>query len=358
MKTALPAIAAALLFACGPNTASINSPMEGETELDESASTTGELVSNRAEVWFPMQEGNTWSLESAAGETRTVSYEGVYDGIGFLNGLMLDGRWMGTAHNAPNSLYSWSEYTNTWDTFIRFGYANTEWSWGTGACGAFTVKRSASNITVTTPAGKFTNARTIAFQMKPSPTARCMAPAFTELTFAPGVGLIAINTYNGKFLLKSATVAGKAIPAAVVTGIKGSLRLDKSTYVNVPNTIVCITTPCPGNDVTATAKATYTVSNNGTKSETFQFNSGCQFDIKLVDDTGKIVRSLSENRFCTLALTAFTLAPGQAKVFTADLPLSNRIGEQLFGNFTATASLNPSNAVSKAESAASFIVTK
>jgi hypothetical protein len=354
MKTALLTVCAVALFACGPNTASINASMEGESELD-SASTTGELVSNKSDVWFPMQEGNTWSFESSTGATRKVSFEGVYDGIGYLDGLMNEGRWMGTSNSAPNSLYSWTEGTNTWEAFLRFGYAVTPWNWGAGACNAYTVKRSATNITVTTPAGKFTGARTIAFERKPSPTARCLPPAFTELTFAPGVGLIAIGTYDGTLLLKSATVNGKAIPAA--SAIKGSLKLDKATYVNSPNTIYCITTPCPGNEVTAVAKATYTVTNTGTKSETFQFTNGCQYDIKILDDTGKVISSLLPVRLCIAALTTFTLAPGKSKIFTDELTLSTGAG-QMFGNFTAVASLNPSNSASKAESAASFIVKK
>ncbi len=353
MKTALLAVTTAALLGCGPNTASISSSMEGESET---ASTTGELVSNRSDLWFPMQEANTWTLESPSGAVRTVSFEGVYGGVGFVNGLMLDGRWMGTASSAPNSLYSWNETTHSWSPFIRFGYAVTTWNWGEGACNAYTVKRSQTNRTLTTPAGTFTGTRTIAFERLPSPTARCLPPAFTELTFAPGVGLIAIGTYDGTFLLKSATVNGKAVPA--VSAIKGSLRLDKSSYVNTPNTIACITTPCPGNDVTSTAKATYTVTNNGTQSETFQFNSGCQFDVKVVDDTGKIAYSLSELRLCIESLTSFTLAPGQSKIFTADLLLANRVGEQLFGNYTAMASLNVLNGASTAQSAASFIVVK
>ncbi len=328
--------------------------MESEAE-SEVGSTSSELVSNRSDTWFPMHEGNTWALESASGEVRSITYEGVNEGIGHLTGLMVEGRWLGTASSTPNSLYSWNEVTNSWETFIRFGYAVTPWIWGDGACSTYKVKRSATNITVTTPAGTFSGARRILFELKPLPNVRCAAPAFTELTFAPNVGLIAIDTHAGKFLLTSAKVNGKAFPS---NQIKGSLRLDKSTYINSPNTIACITTPCPSNEVTTTAKATYTVTNNGSASQTFEFNSGCQFDLQLVDDKGEMVRSLSEVRFCTLALTRFTLAAGQSKVFTAQIPLSNRVGEQLFGNFTAKAMLSPRNGASSAESAASFIVQK
>ncbi len=353
MKTSFFVVTAACaLWACGPNTASIgtSSQMEGESEI---GSTTGELVSNSAALWFPMHEGNTWTLTSPSGVVRTVTYEGVYEGVGHLSGLMLDGRWMGTGSSAPNSLYSWNENDNTWSAFLRFGYAVTPWSWGVGACNAYTVKRSATNKTITTPAGTFSGTRTIAFDRLPSPTARCMPPAFTELTFAPGVGVIAIDTYDGKFLLKSAKVNGKLFPAA--TGIKGSLRLDKSVYINKPNTIACITTPCPSNEVTAVAKATYTVTNTGTRAEIFTFNS-CLYDMQLVDENGKTVYTLLSARLCLQALTTFTLSPGQSKVFTDELTLAN--GDQLFGNFTAKAFLTTSNGAPRAESAASFIVKK
>jgi hypothetical protein len=356
MNKLLPVLTAAVLVSCGPSTADLSSaPMEAETAADDIGTSTGELVSNRSDFWFPMQEGNSWTFEKPTGEVRKVTFEGVYDGIGYMDGLITNGRWMGTSKTAPNSFYSWIEATNTWEPFIRFGYAVTSWDFGAGACNAYTVKRGPAVASVKTPAGTFTGTRTIVFDRKPSPTARCQPPSFTELTFAPGVGLIAIDTYDGKFFLTQAVVNGKAIPAA--STIKGSLKLDKAIYVNKPNTIVCITTPCPGNAVTAIAKATYTVTNQGTKSQTFQFNTGCQFDIQLVDDKGTTARSLSANQFCTQSLTNFTLAPNASKTFTADVPLENAQG-QLLGNFTAMAHLKPTNGASTAESAASFIVNK
>lgn len=353
MKTAhlTVLIAACGMWACGPSPVASNETME-----DELASSTDALGVNNAETWFPMQDGNRWSFVSPSGVGRDVSMDGVFGNVAWVEGLMFEGRWLGTSHTAPNSLYTYNEDTKAWSPFIRFGYAQTSWTWGAGACSEYTVRRSASNLTVTTPAGTFTGARTLSFERTPNPLARCAAPAFSELTFAPNVGLIAINTYGEKFLLKSAKVNGKTLPAA--TGVKGSLRLDKSIYTNSPDTIVCITTPCPSNAVTATAKATYSVTNNGTKSETWQFNSGCQFNVSIVDDRGQTVRSLADNRFCTLALTSFTLAPGQSKVFTADFALENRVGDQLFGNFTAKASLGPTNTASIAESVASFIVQR
>jgi|CXWL01.1.fsa_nt_gi hypothetical protein len=349
MKLTPFVLCVAAMCSCGPNTAFLSSPVDAELE-DDTASTSSELVSNSAAVWFPIKEGNTWTLQAPSGESRTVTFGDVIGGVGYLGGL---DRWLGTFSSAPNSLYSWSEDTETWEPFIRFGYAVTTWSWGHGACNAYTVKRAAGSGPLTTPAGTFSDVRTIAFERKPSPTARCLPPAFTALTFAPHVGLIAIETYDAKFLLTSAKVNGKPIPSP--TGIKGSLRFDKSTYVNQPNTIRCITTPCPSNEVTAIAKATYTVTNAGPNSVTFQFNTGCQFDIALVDSAGKTVRSLSDDRACTQALTNFTLTKGQSKVFSAQLPLANDDG-QLLGDFTAKAKLLPRNASPNAAAVTSFTV--
>lgn len=349
MKLTPLALGVAVICSCGPNSAFISSPVDTELE-NETASTNSELVSNQAGVWFPIHDGNTWTLQAPTGETRTVTFSDVSGGVGYLSGF---DRWLGAFSTAPNSLYSWSEDTETWEPFIRFGYAVSTWNWGHGACNAYTVKRAPASGPVITPAGTFSGVRTIAFERKPSPTARCLPPAFTTLTFAPGVGLIAFETYDAKFLLTSATVNGKPIPAP--SAIKSTLRLDKSTYVNKPNTIVCITTPCPSNEVTAIAKATYTVTNSGTNSVNFQFNTGCQFDLSLVDSGGKTVRSLSDNRACTQALTSFTLAKGQSKVFSAQLPLASADG-QLFGAFTAKAMLLPRNASPNAAAATSFTV--
>ena len=66
--------------------------MEAESE---STSTTENELSNGSAVWFPMHEGNSWTLVSPSGVSRTVSYQGVYDGVGYLSGLMFEGRWMG-----------------------------------------------------------------------------------------------------------------------------------------------------------------------------------------------------------------------------------------------------------------------
>lgn len=351
MKSAIATVCAVALFSCGTNTSLVASP--GDTELEnDAASASDALSTNRASVWFPMQEGNTWTLQSASGESRTVTLSNVFDGVGYLSGL---DQWLGTTTSAPNTLYMYDEVAETWDPFIRFGYAVTPWVWGSGACSTYDVKRAPNAGPLMTPAGTFSDVRIISFERQPSPTARCMPPAFTALTFAPHVGLVAIQTYDQTFLLASATVKGKSYP--LQTGIAGKLSFDKTEYINTPNTIRCITTPCPSNAVTAVAQATYTVTNFGPKSETFQFNTGCQFDVTLINNEGKTVRSLSDDRFCTQALTSFTLKKGESKTFSAQLSLENDDG-QLFGDFTAAAALLVRNAAATAEAKTRFTVSE
>ncbi|MBX7113678.1 MAG: hypothetical protein K1X64_05030 [Myxococcaceae bacterium] len=347
MKSLLLSFCAVALFACGTISAPTDAELENDTASNESA-----LATHRANVWFPMQENNTWTLQAPWGETRTITLRDVNNGVGYLTGL---DRWVGIFSSAPNSLYLLDENTDTWNAFIRFGYAVTPWTWGQGACNAYTVRRAPNAGPVVTPAGTFSDTRTIEFERLPSPTARCLPPLFTALTFAPHVGLVAIDNDDGRFLLTSATVNGKSYP--VSTGIKATLRLDKTIYFNQPNTIRCVTTPCPTNEVTAVAKATYTVTNQGPGSQTFHFNTGCQFDVAIFDTTGNTVKSLSQLRFCTQALTAFTLAKGQSKTFTDTLSLDGPEG-QLFGNFTATAKLLARNNADWADATTRFTVSE
>lgn len=345
------AVSVAMLAAScapAPDMAGLDGMASTEGETDDVASTADELVSNKASVWFPIQEGNTWSLRSTTGNAvRSVSLESVQDGIGWLDGLSPNGGWVGVSKSSPNTLYAWSEQKSSWAPFIRFGYTVTGWKFGfaDGPCSTFNVKRVASDITVTTPAGTFTNARTIRFEQVGGPTVRCAAPLYRELTFAPEVGIIAIvSGADERFTLTSAKVNGKKYPLATTTPtgqVRGTLRTDKVSYTSKPNTIACITTPCPNNADTATATLSYTVTNGTNQSVTWQFTSGCQFDVELRDVNGSVVRRLSDGRFCTLALTNFTLAPGASKTFTADLELTDSDGLQLEGTFTARASLIP-----------------
>jgi hypothetical protein len=102
----------------------------------------------------------------------------------------------------------------------------------------------------------------------------------------------------------------------------------------VPNTIRCITTPCPGNDVTANATFSLKVTNTGGETVAMHFNSGQQFNFELIDAAGAVVKGWSDDRAFIMALTKVTLAPGASKTFTGTMELKDRDGMQLEGTYT------------------------
>jgi hypothetical protein len=162
------------------------------------------------------------------------------------------------------------------------------------------------------------------------------------MTFAAGVGLISFRTGRGeRFVLKSATVDGKRVPAGNGT-VSATVTLDRASYVNTPNTIRCVTTPCPGNEETAVARVTFTVTNGSPAAQTWNFRTGCQLEVEVVSASGLVVKRLSDDRACTMALTSVSLAAGQSRTWSAELPLTDRDGLQLDGSFTARARLIPS----------------
>lgn len=345
-------VLAAAFAACG--VAGQQAPSDALPADDELATTNSELVSSAAQSWLPMHEGNTWNFVAASGATRTVTFDSVFRGIGYFDGLIPNGAWLGYATPASTIAYAWDAEKGQWDDFVRFGSAVTSWSFGSGACSTFQAKRIATGTTITTPAGVFSDTRTIEYVVTPPPHVRCAMPPFFTLTFAANVGLVQFTAGNDTFNLQSAVVNGKPVPAAPT--IKASLSLDRTAYTSTPNTIRCITAPCPSNEVTAVAQATYSVTNVGKTSQTWQFSSGCQFNVELFNQAGQSVKSLAETRFCTLALTSVTLAPGETKTWTTEVELEDRDGAQLDGAFTAKASLIPRLTAPRAEASASFAV--
>ena len=129
------------------------------------------------------------------------------------------------------------------------------------------------------------------------------------------------------------------------------MTLDQASYVSIPNTIRCITTPCPSNAQTASAKVSFELKNTGTASKTWQFSSGCQFDVELVSAAGRVVRRLSDDRSCSFATSSVTLGAGQSKSYSASLPLEDTAGLQLDGPYTVKAKLIPSSGASAAPTA-------
>ncbi len=328
---------AVLLAACGAPTAPV-SPELSADELSSSAETAeagAELVSSAARLWFPMSEGDSWTFMSRT-STRKLTVDFASGGIRHLTGFTADedGTWLGYTDGAPNSLYAWGS-TAGWAPFLRFGYRYTPWEYkgNGGGCERFELRRSATDIAFPTPAGSFADARTIDLTLIPSPTARCVAPAYASITFAPGVGPVGFTTGAGEvFVLKEASVSGRAFPAAL------SLRTDKATYVNQPNTIRCITTPCPSNEVTAVANLTLTLTNTSQASRTYRFTSSQQHDFQLLDAAGKVVKTWSMDKLFAQGETSFTLAPGGSRSFTGELSLEAG-GQQLKGVYTARGTL-------------------
>jgi hypothetical protein len=281
-----------------------------------------------------MGDSDQWVFVSSS-DTRVVSVDYVDGDMRYVTGLFSDGAWLGYSSSAPNTLYAWNYDVEDWMPFVRFGYASTPWDFELhDGCGRFTARRTGSGVTVATPAGTFKSARTISYELDAPPNVRCAAPDIAEITFAGNVGPVAFVTgWGEEFFLKSASVGGTTFPLASgkVNAVASS---DKATYTNRPNTIRCVTTPCPTNDVTAKAKLKLTVKNTGTTTETFQFNSGKQFDFYLFDAAGFMVKAWSDDRAFTTALSAFNLSPGQTKVFSGEVELKDRWGYQLEGSYT------------------------
>lgn len=344
-----------VLAACGgPDAQTLIDSSDVDTD-ETIATTEGELTSSsRAALWFPLAASNSWTYESSNGsKTVRVSWSG--DGMAELDGLLPSRTWVGVSDSSANTLMQWDANARSWRAWLRFGFASTTWSMGSGECTGAKLRRSATGTSTTTPAGSFSDTRTISIEQIPSRTALCAPPAFTELTFASGVGLVAFRTgYGERFFLKSALVGGKRIPAN--GSVTASLTLDKSAYISKPNTIRCITTPCPSNEETASAKATFTVSNGSASSQTWQFRSGCQFDVEVVSASGLVVKRFSDEQACTLALTSVTLAPGQSKTWSADVKLADRDGLQLDGSFTMRARLIPSSMAQAPTASQAFTV--
>ncbi|MBL8918330.1 MAG: hypothetical protein JNJ54_05680 [Myxococcaceae bacterium] len=350
LRALFASLVSVVVVACGPDAQLLVDAQDVDT--DEAVATAeNELTSSsRVSVWFPSATGNTWTYEASTG-SRTIRLANVGDGMAEVFGLSTSSTWVGVSSSSGNTLMRWDEGAGTWTSWLRFGFASTPWSVGTAPCTGAKYRRSATGTTTNTPAGAFADTRTIAIEQIPSKTALCAPPAFSELTFAANVGLVAFKTGRGeRFVLKSATVGGKPLPAGGNT-VSASLTLDKAAYVSTPNTIRCITTPCPSNEQTAVAKATFTVTNGSGASQTWSFRTGCQFDLELVAASGLVVKRLSDERACTMALTSVTLAPGQSRTWSADVVLSDRDGLQLDGSYTARARLIPSSNVSGAPTA-------
>lgn len=353
-RSILVSLVAMSLWACGPDAMAVVG--EDAAEVDGTETYDAELTSSsRTSTWFPMQTGNTWTFRNSAGTTRTVTLTQVGDNMGLLTGLFAEPTWVGMASDTATTLQQWGG--SAWEPLVRFGYATTTWKTNSTVCKGLVGKRASTGSSYTTAAGTFADTRTIAYAQVSSPTTLCAPQAVSELTFVPNVGIVTFKTGNGqRFNLVSATVGGKSIPVvADSSDVSAKVVLDRVNYTSYPNTIQCITTPCPSNAQTAEAKVELQLKNTGSTSASWQFSTGCQFDVELVSSTGRVVRRLSDGRSCTFALSSLTLGAGQSKVFSANIPLADKDGLQLSGAFTVRAKLIPSSNTASAPTATSSL---
>lgn len=335
------------LWGCGPDAVA---SVSDDTDVDGTETYDAELTNtSRSATWFPMQAGNSWTFRGTSGTTRTISLANVGGNRAQLVGLFSSPVWVGTASDTSTTLQKWNG--SSWEPFIRFGYAVTPWRTSNQVCSGLTGKRLSTGTPIVTPAGRFTDTRTIEFTQVISPTVRCSEPDFFELSFEAGVGLVAFGARGERFTLVSARVNGRNIPAPTEPDIQARVALDQVSYVSFPNTIRCITTPCPSNEQTASAQVYFSVINRGSTSKTWHFSTGCQFDVEITSASGRVVRRLSDGRPCTFALSSLTLGPGQSKSYSATMELKDKDGLQLDGTFGVKAKLIPSSNVSSAPSA-------
>jgi hypothetical protein len=331
----------AFVFAVGCGEPDASAMANDDSRDDLETVSAGLTSSSAATTWFPIQAGNSWSFSGPNGQTRTVSLSSVRDGVGQLSGLFSAPIWVGASTATSPTLMAWDGAA--WVPFVRFGYTSTSWVFGENVCTGFTLRRSSTGTTVATPAGAFSDTRAISLTQNTSPTVRCAPPAVSALTFESRVGLIAFTSGRGeRFVLTQATVNGVRVPASSGAGkVEATVSLDKTAYVSEPNTIRCVTTPCPNNEKTAVVQASFTVTNRTSTTQRWDFATGCQFDLEVVSSTGIALVKLSTTQVCTQALSSLTLSPGQRKTFTGEVTLLDRTGLQLDGAFTLRARLVP-----------------
>jgi hypothetical protein len=298
--------------------------------------------------WFPLEEGNRWTLESGS-ETLTISCDYDYGAFHWVSGLtaMGDPVWLGYSATTPTNLYVWNSDSGTWSRYARFGAFYSPWSFrfDDGPCGSFRARWVNNSLSVATLAGNFTGCRKVEFtQFNTQPNVKCAAP-ITAVVFAPEVGPVALEKDGKTYRLSSAVVGTKTYPA-VTSGVRfaATLTTDQSLYVNMPNTIRCIRAPCPSNEVTAEAECTLTVRNLSAQPVTLQFSSGKQFDFEVSDQAGAVVKAWSDDRAFIQAFTQITFSAGETKTFSGKVELKDRSGQQLDGMYTLRGFLATSSA--------------
>ena len=164
-----------------------------------------------------------------------------------------------------------------------------------------------------------------------------------------------------------ACLCGVATRLPAEEGIVATLQTDQAVYTNQPASAWC--PPCTTNDPpcmlpcyfmeeqTAVAHFAFAVSNQSDAPRTFEFSTGQQFDIQIIDESGAIVAAWSDDKVFPQMMTSFTLAPGETKTFTADMALKDRDGQQLNGSYEARGFLTVINPESRVEATTQIAVT-
>lgn len=155
-------------------------------------------------------------------------------------------------------------------------------------------------------------------------------------------------------------------PPPIGAGILATVEADQGVYTNVAPAIWC--PPCVTNvppcllpcyymeGQTAVAQFAFTIANNYNRPRTFEFSSGQQFDVELVDQTGQVVAAWSDGYRFTQALTSFTLGPGESQTLWAKMALNDRAGAQLNGMYIAHAFATTSGEQPRVEAATHVFV--
>jgi hypothetical protein len=299
--------------------------------------------------WFPLEQGNQWVFGSASGKHAVQVVQG--EGTLFLvEGLFAEPTWVSSTSERANTLYAYRD--GRWEPFVKFNRVHAGWMMGHEACAGFYAHPTEDTEPIATPAGVFSDVKRVAYEQVSDPLALCAPPAFIELGFANGVGVVSIkNGHNEVMPLVSARVGGKYYPAEKI--VEGNVSTDAAKYESLPNTIRCIREPCPSNEKTAVMKAAFVVKNQGKDAVEFEFSSGCQFDLRIKNDEGVIVKRLADEMACLQSLTSLRLEPGEEKVYEARLELRDRDGQQLDGEFGLEAQLTAMNNDVKVPSAVS-----
>ena len=169
------------------------------------------------------------------------------------------------------------------------------------------------------------------------------------------------------FATGMAELNAETFPPPVGSGMVATLQADQDVYTNHPAAFWC--PPCTTNvppcmlpcyltseEKTAVARFTFTVQNQYNHPREFQFASGQQFDLEFIDQTGRVIAAWSDDKFFMQSMVSVTLGPGESAMFTADISLKDRDGQQLNGPYQVRAFLTTSGPQPRVEASGQIAV--